>query len=102
MTIDRVEQGKTVGTVSITTQEDGSIRIASTGRMPGGSLGELRQAREGLQLFTQMTQQDTTIEHNGQQLARITAHPTKVPRWSVRWLAVLRLGIERLSRRDGA
>lgn len=98
--IDRVQDGKSVGTVSITTLEDGSVKIASTGRLPGQSIGELRQVREGLRLLTQTTQQNVSIEHNGRRLADVRADSPGKTQWSIQWFSLLRSGIDHLLGRD--
>lgn len=101
MTIDRVENGQTIGTVTISTEDDGSLKIASTGRMPSGSFQQLRQFREGLQLVAKTTQQAAIVEHNGERLASISPSASGIPKWSIRWWAALRYAAQKLIGRDG-
>ncbi len=90
LTLQRIDAGNTVQSISVTTDADGTLRIASRGRLPRGGLRQIRQLRNGLRQIVDLTGKDVMIEHAERQLARLRYRPSRRPRWSIRWWTLLR------------
>lgn len=90
---ERVDDGIAAESISLTTASDGTLIIHSTGRVPRGTLRQLRQARKALMVVAKTTGQCIRVQHNGQQLAQLQPRVAKDAKWSIRWWSVLKCWI---------
>ncbi len=91
--IDLTLQFLAIGTanqsIQASTDNDGTIRIASRGKFPRLGFSQMRQVRDVLTSVAAMTFQDIVVEHNDRQLAHLRVRSSKAPRWSFRpWTIV--------------
>jgi len=90
MTVTQTQGDTVTQSFAISTDNDGTIKIASDANFPKASLRELREARIMLQDFVAATGQSVLVEHSGHELAKLSPSSSRSPRWSIHWLKIIR------------
>lgn len=84
-------QGDTITrSIAVSTDSDGTIRIASDASFPKASWRELKEARIMLRHFVTSTGQGIVIEHAGHELVKLSPNSSRSPQWSIQWLTIIR------------
>lgn len=90
MTVTQTRRDTAGQSFAISTESDGTVRIASHASFPKASWRELREARMMLRHFVSSTGQSIVIEHSGQELAKLSPSSLRSPKWSIHWPTIIR------------
>ncbi|MAI72815.1 MAG: hypothetical protein CMM01_18165 [Rhodopirellula sp.] len=88
--LERWEGTTCVQTVVLSSQGDGVLTLACSGKLPRMTWKELGSWRERLCTIVELTEQELLVTSEGSLLVRVVRLPSGRPGVSVRWWAVLK------------
>ncbi|MEO1618440.1 MAG: hypothetical protein AAFV88_21485 [Planctomycetota bacterium] len=95
LVLEQLVDGKPVGRITITTNQDESVQVHSTGKLPPLKLGQLRSFRKAAEQFVRLSGQDITVERDGSRLLTLRRGRGRNVVSKVNWLAALRTWFRR-------
>jgi len=90
MTLERLEGATCVQTITFSSQSDGTLMLACTGKFPSASWEQLRRLRSLLRKVAEVTEQNVVVTNDGTTLVRVARTPDGKPKVAIRWWAVIR------------
>lgn len=90
MVLERLEDATCVQTITVSSQHDGTLLLACTGKFPSASWEQLRRLRSLLRKVAEITEQNLVVTNDGKTLVSVAQKPDGKPKVAIRWWAVAR------------
>ncbi len=88
--LERLEGTRCIQTITVSSKNDGTLVLASTGTLPSASWKQLRVLRQRLLAFAEVAGQELLVTTEGRVIVHVRQQGNRGPKMSIRWWTVAR------------